>query len=202
MKVTYSLENDLLSGINITKLTKELQDNNIPLLSITINDDNVDIELNDIISSALHDEITSIVTSHDGQPSLKTKFHASSHILSGEVEITSDLEWQEIAGVYSNPSYFISDLNTVLSRVTGSIKHDGGSVEVRLVEVSQNGTKVMSAPIELGENAVSDFHPFTLQNIIPPSEGESMYIIEARLNGSNSASLKYMAITLMELLYE
>lgn len=135
------------------------------------------------------------------QSSKPVTFHAPSSIVQSEIAITSDTDWQDLGGVVTSPNFFVPDLNRILGQVTGAGKVSGTGVELRIIEDNLNGTirDMVPAPRAVADTADAwKSVQFTTQ--LPPSTGLNMYILQGRLNGATSASIRFVSMSLLEIL--
>lgn len=201
MEYDFTISGSITSGkLDAKRLHLELS-NFIPSIDgiVMAGDNFTVIFVNDLAQSDV-DILNAVVVDHSGDIVPRAKFHASAPLIQAETIITHVSEWQVLAGVYVNPSFFINDLNTSLSIMTGSVKHYGDDFELRIVEVQQDGTRlVMTAPVNHGSMQDADWHTFEMPSIVPPCNGENVYQLEGRLNTSKSVSLRFCSIVLMEI---
>lgn len=140
--------------------------------------------------------LDAVVAAHVGAPTYALIFHASSLAIGNPAAITSDQTWQDLGGVVTTPSFFVSNLNAIIARIVGDARAVGSGAELRLVE---DESRVLS-PVALIPDTGGSWGllpPFNSDQ--PPSAGQHVYTLQGRLNGANSASLRYTSLTLMEL---
>ena len=198
LKLLYTVDVDITSQkLDISRLHAEIEASGYPVNGITLSGDNFEISFEDELTPSA--VINIIVLGHSGEQLPKFKFHASSPLVQDEVIITQKNEWQILAGVFVNPSFFMDDMSKAISAFTGTVKHQGLTFELRIVEVQPDGTtKVMTMPCDHGMDDNKDWHTFEMFNYLPPSMGENIYQFEGRLNDSVSASVRFCNISLLE----
>ena len=201
MKLTYNISQYLPNGVAPSKLQEELVSNGVLVNSVSLTVLNCIIDVDEPIGSVIEARVLDTLRDHDGILPPKYKFHSASSLIQNETEITNVTEWQDLAGVYANPGFFAKDINRAFSTIAGSVKHQGGTYEIRLIEYHDDGTfEVVANTMTHGDDANADWHTFSMITTQPPSTGECLYVLQGRLNDSTSCSIRFCGIRLMEVL--
>jgi hypothetical protein len=122
-------------------------------------------------------------------------FHASTTITSEEIAIPS-LDWSDIGGVVTTPSFFCANLDRLIGRMVGEYKADGMGAELRIVE---DGTRVVSPEMPLPDTAGTWTLSPPLVTNTPTMPGQHAYRLQGRLNGALSASIRFTSLSLLEI---
>ena len=130
-----------------------------------------------------------------------TRFHAASKLVEhAEVAITADTTWQVLGGTVTSPSFFVDQMGSILGRIVGGIRTVGATVELRVVEVADDGSEVvMRVPAFIAADTGDVWKKFEFTTNVVPRENDNTYRLEARLNGATSARVRYTSVTLLEL---
>ena len=131
-----------------------------------------------------------IIAAHTGVAAPRVTFHASSKFVESTAAISNDTDWEVLGGVVTSPSFFADDLDSIVGRCTGFCEVTGLGVELR---VTENGATMLSSPHALSESGTFQFDTDT-----PPSAGQNVYRLEARLNGATAASVSFVSMSLLE----
>lgn len=129
------------------------------------------------------------------------KFHASSKIIDGIVEIRNQTKWQLLGGVVSNPAFFITNISAAMGRFVTAYQTEGVGTQIRISEDDGSGDPVIflrTAPTVLPDTSGSWKQDVHLDTTTQLRATRNRYIIEGRLNGAVSASLGFASITLLE----
>lgn len=121
----------------------------------------------------------------------------STKLFTSPIQITEDTNWQSLGGVAVNVQFYVSDLSKAAAIVELNAKASGTGAELRLVEIdADENVRVMSDSLAIG--ASTKWAILKLESDEVPSEGDQTYELQGRLNGANSASVRYGAIVLLE----
>lgn len=197
LKLSYNINSDITSQkIDVAMLHLEIETVGYPVDGITLSGLNFEISFEDELTPSI--AIDAIVLAHSGASIPKFKFHVASPLIQQEVDVIQKNEWQVIAGVFVNPSFFMEDLTRAVIVVTGTVLHQGSDFEIRVVEISDEGNRVLTPVCEHGILENADWHGFTLYNNTIPKLGEHIYQLEAKLNTTTMAKLKFCNVVLLE----
>ncbi len=131
------------------------------------------------------------------------KFHASSKMIGKKASIPSASGWQELGGVVTNPAFFIDDMNSVIGRIVGSYKANGGGAELRIMESNDDypeaARSLVAASYQLPDTNGKWSH-FAFNTDISPSGQSLTYSLEGQLNAATSAELRFVSLSLLELI--
>ena len=196
--IIYDVNTDITSKkLDVSMLHAEIEAAGYPVNGITVSGDHFEVYFEDEETPVTVIDV--IVLAHSGNEIPKFKFHVSSPLIQQEQEINRREEWQVLAGVFVNPSFFMTDLNKAVIVITGTVLHQGLDFEIRVVELNMNNEKrVITPSCEHGMIENADWHGFTLYNMLPPLAGEHIYQLEARLNTATMAKLKFCNVVLLE----
>ena len=196
---TYALTDFVASSgkVNPGKLVEEVS----AALAITPTTVDVDadvvITFTDALSSGDETDLNAVVAAHTG---IRTNliFHAASKLINESLEITSESDWQDLGGAVTNIGFFIKDLANARGRVVSACKTVGSGAQLRIVEDNGVDTPtVLRAAFDIGDTGgnwlLKKF--FTDTN---PSSGDAQFILQGRLNGATSASIRFVTLTLLE----
>ena len=196
--IIYDVNVDITTKkLDVSTLHAEIEATGYPVNGITVTGNRFEVSFEDEETPVT--VVDAIVLAHSGDEMPKFKFHVSSPLMQQEQEINRREEWQVLAGVVVNPSFFMADLNKAVIVITGTVLHQGLDFEIRVVELNMSNEKRVITPRcehSMLENA--DWHGFTLNNMLPPSAGEHIYQLEARLNTATMAKLKFCNVVLLE----
>lgn len=137
--------------------------------------------------------LDAIVAAHSGAPVPVPTFRASSTLIGLESEISAVGGFEVLGGVVTTPDFFSPNLAALVSRIVGEYNAIGTGAELRVVE---DGGTVLGS-LELAEAA--DWTKMQWFTTTPPSAGTHHYTLEGRLNGATSASVRFVSMTLLEL---
>ena len=137
--------------------------------------------------------LDAVVAAHSGAPVPTPVFRASSTLVELEKELVAVGGFEVLAGIVTTPSFFAADLSTLVSRIVGSYRAAGEGAELRVVE---NGGTVIGT-FALAEAA--DWTKMQWFTSTPPGEGTHEYTLEGRLNGATSAWIRFVSMSLLEM---
>jgi len=194
---TYTVSTDIPSGkVNLDTLWLELEAQSIPVTGSMENKGNLSIDF----SSEPDDiDLANVINAHSGDVIQEYKYHASSKMIEGEVEITlAGGEWELIGGVITNMSFFVEDLTRIVAKVVGEYYCTGGGAKLKVME-EQDGVASMLTPAPfICDDTEGAWEKFTLYNSALPRVGESTIRLEADKNGSTSSKFRFVSVTLLE----
>lgn len=124
---------------------------------------------------------------------------ASSTLVPLSANITNPLDWDILAGVVTNPSFFISDITRAFGLLVASVKVSGTGAVLRVAE-EKDGDRVI-----MGEFPLVDTGGVWVNRKFPTiaprqSDNDMTYILEGTLGDATSASIRFVSLTLMETL--
>lgn len=208
-KYTYAIATDFSSGVDIDSLEAEIAASSITTALDRIDSDgtNCDIWFASALLTAekttLDNDVSpptggSIIGDHAGTAPTEIVFHAASKLVEGEVVITQDATWQLLGGVITQPAFFTSNLAAVIGRVSAGVKTSGTTIQLKVTE--DDGTTeadLVTAPQTIPDTAGAwQNHNFSTD--VAPRIGNNTYCLWGRLNGSASASVRFVSMSLLE----
>ena len=194
----------LNQAVNLDKLTAAIAASNpaissAQLVGISTDEDEetaavtCSIDFDGELSAGDQTQLDAIVAAHNGQPSTKICFHASSKLLEGEVALTNPSGFDVLGGVVTTPDFFTAILAACLGRIVGSYRAVGAGAELRLVEDDETVIGTFEIPDSSGAWQQMQWFSST-----PPSAGTHTYTIEGKLNGATSAAVRFTSLSLLE----
>lgn len=159
--------------------------------------DDCDLTFGAALSEAEEAALDAIVAAHDGIEVVYA-YKIASTIIGQSQDIVDDQTWQELGGVAVNVQFYCQDLAKAYAIVEYSAKAVGSGAQLRVIEVDDDGNVVVmsdAAPLADSSGAwkVAKF----LTNHSPAS-GDRTYILQGRLNGATSASVRFASFVLVE----
>jgi hypothetical protein len=148
------------------------------------------------LSSNEKASLDAIVAAHDGVD-ITVAYKIAASLIGQSIDIVESEAWQELGGVSVNVEFYCPELDKAFAIVEYSAKAVGSSAQLRVIEVDDEGAEVVmsaNAPIVASTGwKVSKF-----QTDHSPAHGDRTYILQGRLNGATSASIRYTALVLIE----
>lgn len=121
----------------------------------------------------------------------------SAKLFTGVTQITENTNWQSLGGVAVNVQFYVPDLTKASAIVEMNTKANGAGAQLRLVEIdADENERVMCDPVSIAES--NKWAVLKFETDEEPSSGDRTYELQGRLNGANSASVRYCAIVLLE----
>jgi hypothetical protein len=196
---TYSIANDTAEGVvDYGRLLDEIlaEAPTIPNPSdVSGEGDDLRITFGSELDSEEEDALDVVVSNHTGAAQTVANFCACSKIVDDELAITEDDTWQELGGFVTTIGFFISDASKAQGRVVGSYKTDGDGAELRLVNSSGS---LMTTAFDCGDTS-SAWATMQFSTDVDPVLTIDTYILEGRLNGATSASVRFTSASLLEI---
>ncbi len=110
--------------------------------------------------------------------------------------ITSDSTWEELGGIVVSPGLFRDDGANLYLRGLGQVISTDAGAELRVVKASDSEV-MMASPHALGDvGSAWALLKFDTDPGLPLST--EAYILEGRLNGATSASVRYLTLLLLD----
>lgn len=142
--------------------------------------------------------VDATIAAHVGAPVPSYALRAETRVVGSEVAIVSS-GWADIteSGVVLSPD-LLGSLDDLVGIVNGESKADGAGAEIRIVEDPGPSQRVISASIALpNTGAAWGFIPLSVTNdSFDP--GRHTYMLQGRLNGATSASIRFVSLALAE----
>jgi hypothetical protein len=125
-------------------------------------------------------------------------FRASNHLCNSEVAVTEDATWQVIGGVVSSVGVVVFDRTKAKGRLVCGVKTSGTQVEMRITEDKNGSVVVLNTSVYQVADTSDAWVNIGFNTDVVPRAGRNTYRLEARLNGATSATIRYAALTLLE----
>ena len=200
-KQPYSVDADFPNQkVNPTSLKNEILASSIQteFEYIFVKGDACDIYFVSEITAEELTTLNGVVAAHQGNPPVSFKMHASSSVINGVREVTSDTEWQEAGGVVTNLAFFVPDVSKAWGRLSGEVRVSGSGAKLRIIRNSDDAV-CTPADVELsdtgGEWVVVSFWANQNQPEIP-----DRFELQGKLDGAVSLEVRDYSISLLELL--
>jgi hypothetical protein len=146
-------------------------------------------------------QLDAICAAHTGVRIL-TSMESSSPVVTGEVTVTEDAAWQNLAEIVTTPSFFSDDLASLFGRVVGEYKAVvGAGGELPQIQVcekvaGQANEDKISPPADMA--AAAAWATFGVSTDVPVRDGyHNAYVFQARLNGAASFELKWTTMSMI-----
>lgn len=159
------------------------------------NGDDVQVTFSpDDLTTQNETDLGTAIAAHTG-PAEKLFFRATSMVVVEEKAITQDTTWQELGGVVSTIGAFVADLSKARGRIVGQVKTSGTAAQFRIVK--ENDTSLLTTAHAPGDTSGAwTALQFSTDN--DPVAGIQLYRLQGRLNGATSASVRYVSMSLLE----
>ncbi len=165
------------------------------LEGITVDSGKCYITFSESLSDAEKGALDLILAEHPGY-GFDVRYHASSTLLSGEVGITADTDWDLIGEVFTNPEFFLGEnLAGGKGRIVCQAKTIGSGAQLRLVESDGSDVVVGSYDVPDSQGAWISAKFFTT---VQCRAGDQRYRLEGRRNGATSFSVRAASVSLLE----
>jgi len=137
-----------------------------------------------------------VVAAHSGEPLTHVEFRASTALVGDPKEVTAE-DWTDVGGVVTNVSFFVADIDLALGRIVGQVKTNGPGADLRIMKADDT---VLLGPVSLPDTQdVWTVFSYTTNPGMPLTEGESLYVVQARRDGATSLAFRYTSFTLLEI---
>lgn len=183
-----------------SKFSSEIKASSIStatLLNITTVGNTCDVNFSTSLSGADETILNGLVAAHTGIETAIV-FHATSKVISDEVQITQDSTWQVLGGVVASPEFFVPALVGVKGRIVGSVKTVGTGVQLKVVEAGASNVDMNSTPYSVSDTS-NAWSVVKFLTDVAPRAGDWTYEVHGRLNGASSASMRFSSLTLLEI---
>jgi len=155
----------------------------------------------DVLPAPDEAQLDAICAAHTGVR-VVTSMESSSPVVVGEVTVTEDVAWQNIAEIVTTPSFFTDNLPDLFGRIVGEYKAvAGGGGELPQIQVcekvaGQANEDKMSPPVDMAASA--DWSTFGASTDVVVRNGyHNTYVFQARLNGATSFELKWTTMSMI-----
>ena len=195
----YSIEEDFPNNkVSTAQLQNEIM--GVPLLSAVFSSvgtagDVCSVNFSANLDAAGIGALDNVVANHQGF-SIHIKFHESVSLLVSEKDLGS-LNWEEIGGVVTDPSFFSLNFTKIFGRVSCMIKTSGIGAELRIMEVQGTST-AMTNPVIAIPDTLGQWQMFSFMSNSPPRAGGAYYVMEGKKGSAVSFQIKNALISLME----
>lgn len=157
----------------------------------------IDIASETALSSPEQATLAATVAAHAGVATFTPLcFRTMVQIIADEVALGSG--WTDLGGVVLTPEFFVPTLANAVGQIQGDCKVQGTGAQLRLVEGSGGGERVITPNFALTNNSDvwTTFGAFSTND--EPSPGQQLYRLQGRLNGATSALVRFVTLMLLE----
>jgi hypothetical protein len=201
-KYQYTISTQTANGkVYIPQLTYDVDNDGAIVIAVdhmdaNIEPDKLDIYMADALTAPQEAALTVAVAAHQGY-GINATMQGTLQLVKKEESIVSDVPWEVIEGVVTTPSFFDPDLTSIICRIIGEHKGDGG--QLRLVEdVDGQGEEEKINPFYEFPNVGPTWTRFKIDSNVPPRDGlRNVYRTDCRLNGAASLDLRYCTISMI-----
>jgi hypothetical protein len=181
-----------------------LPDNSIDYLDANALANQFHIHFTDTSPDAVSDADKAIcdaqVAAHPGYKS-SVQLMGSNKLVTDEVAVTEDAAWQTLGGVVTTPGFF-GDLSLMFARISQQVKTVGATVEFRIMEDNGASIESKNSTPWVAPDTAGVWTGVAFNTDVPPRDPvapatENTYTLEARLNGSTSASVRFSTMSVM-----
>lgn len=196
---TYSIQADFPNhAVCVDRLALEI--GATTLAALYHHTDTVGDECSVVFTEALTTDekamLDDLVAAHTGAPMTHVEFRASTALVAGVKEVTTQ-EWDDVGGVVTNVGFFVKDVARALGRVIGQVKCAGTGAQIRILK--QDGS-VLLGPVAIADSGgVWAVLSLTTSPELPLDSEERLYTVQARLNGATLLAFRYTSFTLLEI---
>lgn len=138
-----------------------------------------------------------IVANHLGLRPTAFGYRAPSNLVIGITAITEDSAWQEIAGTVTNLAAFVRKgrVENAWGRCVGEFKVSGEGAQLRMIRES-DGVQCMAEPYAFTNGDTWEKFQFWANQ--GQLVGHERYVLQGRLNGATSFSVRDVIISILE----
>lgn len=138
-----------------------------------------------------------IVAAHAGADTV-VNFHASSTVLSeSRLVVTLAPAWEVVGELFTNPSFFVSDLTRAKGRMVGQYKTSGPGAVLRIVEQDAAGVDVVVATFNALDTA-GTWQAAKFFTSVVPRVGDLNYRFEAQAPAGVTLEVRAFSLSLLE----
>lgn len=119
-------------------------------------------------------------------------------MLTDKKDIVGNQTWDALGGVAVNAQFYVPDLTKALSIIEFSYKSRGGTAQLQLIEMSDDGSERPLSDVYCMADVAGWVVGKFMTNQVP-SVGDQTYELRGRLNGAQSASIRYCSVVLLEM---
>jgi hypothetical protein len=200
----YDITDTANNKVYVPQLTYEI-DNNPTIvvkvddakgINVNVNPGKLDICMSDALTAPQEAALDATVAAHQGW-GINAQMMGTLQLVNKEDAIISDVPWEVVEGVVTTPNFFDPDMTSIICRIIGEHKGDGG--QLRLVEeVDGQGDEEKINPFFDFPDVGATWTRFKVDSNVPPRDGlRNIYRTDCRLNGATNLTLRYSTISMI-----
>jgi hypothetical protein len=198
----YTISTDTPNGkVNIDQLTYEIAQNagiGIPLswMDTGVVPDKLGVYMSVPLDAGQHAALTATVAAHQGF-GVNASMKGTLQLVHKELTVVSDVAWEVLGGVLTTPNFFDPEMSTILCRIIGEHRGDGGQLRLAEETTGQLDEEKITPFFDFPDTA-GTWQKFKIDSNVPPRDAlRNVYRTDVRRNGAVSLELRYSTVSMI-----